>query len=148
MYNLIPFYLVSLFFFGSVRAQEVDIPGQYQWKNRILIVFAKSEKSANYQKQLQKFEKQREALIERDMIIFSVFDKKIITPEKEISSAASAEHLRQQYNISGSGLSVVLVGKDGGEKLTQHDFIPTEKLFELIDQMPMRRREMTDKEPD
>ena len=36
----------------------------------------------------------------------------------------------------------VLVGKDGGEKLHSPDPLTPERLFEIIDAMPMRRQEM------
>ena len=41
-----------------------------------------------------------------------------------------------------SDFTVVLVGKDGGEKYRSHRPLSTAELFALIDAMPMRRAEM------
>ena len=52
--------------------------------------------------------------------------------------------LRQQFNLSaGEPRPVfILVGKDGGEKSRQYNTLDLEKWFALIDQMPMRRKEI------
>ena len=36
-------------------------------------------------------------------------------------------------------LTVVLIGKDGGEKLRQTSLLQPERLFQVVDSMPMRR---------
>jgi hypothetical protein len=37
---------------------------------------------------------------------------------------------------------VILIGKDGGVKLVQEERVSLQAVFDLIDTMPMRRREM------
>lgn len=41
----------------------------------------------------------------------------------------------------------ILVGKDGGEKYRSADPIAPQTLFDLIDAMPMRRREIRSRTP-
>ena len=55
-----------------------------------------------------------------------------------------AKMLREKYDAAGEPLKVVLVGKDGGVKLTDTDGIKAGELFMRIDAMPMRQREMRD----
>ena len=43
--------------------------------------------------------------------------------------------------------AAVLVGRDGGEKFRSSEPVPAEKLFGLIDAMPMRRRETNARSP-
>lgn len=50
--------------------------------------------------------------------------------------------LRKKFDISPKEFTVVLVGKDGGEKLRSQLPIPWSKLAETIDSMPMRQDEM------
>ena len=50
--------------------------------------------------------------------------------------------LRQELQASPSGFTAVLLGKDGGVKLTTHHVLGFEALRSTIDQMPMRREEM------
>lgn len=43
--------------------------------------------------------------------------------------------------------AVVLIGRDGGEKFRSDDPVSVEELFSKIDEMPVRRREMREREP-
>ena len=56
----------------------------------------------------------------------------------------SARLLRKQYQPNGSGLTVVLVGKDGTEKARWEQVVDPQIIFDLIDTMPMRIQEMSE----
>jgi hypothetical protein len=49
--------------------------------------------------------------------------------------------------VEDGAFAAVLVGRDGGEKLRSAEPVPAEKLFDLIDAMPMRQREMRARPP-
>ncbi|SEJ85577.1 protein of unknown function [Dyadobacter sp. SG02] len=49
----------------------------------------------------------------------------------------------KKWNIdTASPFTFILVGRDGGEKLRSSDVVSAEKLFGLIDAMPMRKNEV------
>lgn len=49
----------------------------------------------------------------------------------------------KKWNIdTASRFTFILVGRDGGEKLRSSDVVSAEKLFGLIDAMPMRKNEV------
>jgi hypothetical protein len=49
----------------------------------------------------------------------------------------------KKWNVdSASSFTIILVGRDGGEKLRSSEVVSAEKLFGLIDAMPMRKDEM------
>ena len=50
--------------------------------------------------------------------------------------------LRTSLGVKRHGFAVVLVGKDGGVKKVWRDPVNPREIFTIIDQMPMRRREM------
>ena len=50
--------------------------------------------------------------------------------------------LRQRFKIKPKDFTVILVGKDGGEKLRSSKPISFDKLQATIDSMPMRQQEM------
>ena len=50
-----------------------------------------------------------------------------------------------QTRLDAKTFSVVLIGKDGGEKLRRTTPLTTEELFALVDAMPMRRADMHEK---
>ncbi len=49
---------------------------------------------------------------------------------------------RRRFGVGEGAFAIVLVGRDGGEKFRSPEPIPAERLFDLIDAMPMRRREV------
>jgi hypothetical protein len=64
-------------------------------------------------------------------------------------SARDCDALRDRFgrNRKGAvdGFAALLVGKDGGVKRTSYEPLDTDDLFDQIDQMPMRRREMRER---
>ena len=58
----------------------------------------------------------------------------------------SDRDLRVEYLTGADEFAVVLIGRDGGEKLRRASPISAEELFATIDEMPMRRRELRDRE--
>jgi hypothetical protein len=54
----------------------------------------------------------------------------------------SIERRRRRYEVPDDGFAVVLVGKDGTEKRRDLSPVPVAPIFETIDAMPMRQREM------
>lgn len=56
--------------------------------------------------------------------------------------------LRVEYHTGeAEEFAVVLIGHDGGEKLRSGGPISAEELFGKIDEMPMRRREIRERNP-
>ncbi|WP_238372370.1 DUF4174 domain-containing protein [Heliomarina baculiformis] len=101
-----------------------------QWKHRPVLLFAPSEDSADYTKQMALFRQAEAALAERDMVVLSDVEPQTPSP------------IRQAF--SPGGFKLVLVGKDGGVKLEKDMVLSPEELFAVIDRMPMRQREMSE----
>jgi hypothetical protein len=53
-----------------------------------------------------------------------------------------AAAIRRRFDVPAGATTVVLVGKDGGEKFRADGPVPPQRLFTLIDAMPMRQDEM------
>lgn len=123
----------------SLPANPLD---KYLWKNRILIVQSKGQNQALNQLLL----KNQEALADRDLIVINLTTEKIklanqIRPTREERTA-----LLNKFKLSKAEQpTFVLIGKDGGEKSRQTQTLDLEKIFALIDTMPMRKNEMKKK---
>lgn len=52
-----------------------------------------------------------------------------------------SQRLRQRYAVTPDAFTVVLVGKDGGEKWRTDDVPDLKVVYSVIDGMPMRSRE-------
>ncbi|WP_422083904.1 DUF4174 domain-containing protein [Ulvibacterium sp.] len=113
----------------------------YQWKNRVLLLFDDSIKSPALKSQLEKFSDVPEEMVERDLILFIVTDKGIFTrnghlQDMPLKDAYDTAHISEKFK------GVVLIGKDGGAKLKKDFEIDPLVIFDLIDGMPMRKAEM------
>jgi hypothetical protein len=53
--------------------------------------------------------------------------------------------MRHHFKVEPAEFLVILIGKDGGEKLSSRTPVPVDRLKQLIDSMPMRKSEMQQK---
>ena len=59
-----------------------------------------------------------------------------------LREAEPGSRLRKTLGVEPTGFFVVLVGKDGSVKTVWRSTVDPHQIFSIIDQMPMRRREM------
>jgi hypothetical protein len=118
----------------------------YQWKNRIILVFAPASDSDAYERQMREFEGQEDGILDRDLIILELFEKGESRAGDRCLSERVAPRMRRQFDVVAGEFSIILIGKDGTVKLRSNHPVATSKLFGLIDAMPMRQEEMRIKE--
>ena len=147
MKNLhLKYIVLSLFLYivatMQVQSQQPLNLKDYRWKNRLILLFAETMKSSEYKEQLQLLKDQLDGLEERDLMVFSFFANKSGDANGNSLLRQDVEKIRKEYNVKSSDQLLILIGKDGGEKLRAP--LPTEinKVYGLIDRMPMRRQEM------
>lgn len=112
----------------------------YKWKYRPLVVFAGGAADPSLVRQRATVKSLRPAFIDRKMVVVYVTGDQVSTdlgPPPRQSAAA----LRQSYGIGDGQFRAVLVGLDGGVKLTSSTPLSGETLFDTIDAMPMRKEE-------
>jgi hypothetical protein len=124
-----------------VFATAVQSMSNYKWKKRPLVVFAESDGSPLLAEQRQIVSRYRSDLNKRDVVVVWVVGRTLST-ELGPPPSSNATSLRARYNVADVEFRAVLVGKDGGEKLSSAKPLTAEKLFATIDAMPMRRDEM------
>jgi hypothetical protein len=105
--------------------------------NRRLLVFAPSADHEAYARQLGLLEGREAGCEDRDLLAEPLFE------DGSDESAAA----RSRFRVEGGAFVAVLVGRDGGEKFRSAEPVPPEKLFDLIDAMPMRQREIRARTP-
>lgn len=112
----------------SVPAAASDLD-RYRWKSRVLVIAAEAgDPRAAAQGRIA--EAAGAGMRERDPVVV-----------RAIGEGREAASLRRRLGLPATGFRAVLVGKDGGAKLTAAEPIPAETLFATIDAMPMRREE-------
>jgi Domain of unknown function (DUF4174) len=114
----------------SSAPADADPLARYRWNARVLVVFAAGERDPQLARQRDLLAGARHGVTERDLVVVEA-----------IGSSSEAERLRRQLGVA-DGFRAVLVGKDGGAKLSETAAIAPDRLFATIDAMPMRRQEM------
>lgn len=113
----------------------------YKWRNRLFLVFAPSVSEKEYREQLRSFQDLESALQERNLLIGEFLEGESGKLGGDPVSTEEENGLRHTFGIPDGRFTVVLVGKDGGEKFRSHEPVSPQDIFDRIDEMPMRRRE-------
>jgi len=113
----------------------------YRWKYRPVVVLAGVGGEAALAEQRRMFAGNSAGLAERDIVVVWVTGNNV-RAELGPGPGLTAAQLRARFGAAETGFRVILVGKDGGTKLTQSTPLSTATLFGTIDAMPMRRDEI------
>lgn len=124
-------------------------------KNRILLLFASTGQDPRLRRQLSLLSHHGRELEDRDLILLPVLAQPgppatpdtLRTFRPPVLSDAEQLTLRHRFHVAGPDFLVILLGKDGREKLRSSTPIPLEHLARIIDAMPMRRQEMRERTP-
>lgn len=120
---------------NSADASIDELLSTFRWKNRVIIVMTSSSNSTDFKEQLDILSTVRKELEERDLVLVTV-------PDGESFRGVKSDEFQRVYNPDKETFRFILLGKDGGVKLTANKTVGTQEIFALIDSMPMRRMEM------
>ena len=115
---------------------------QFQWKNRLLFIFAEDANDPFFKDLQSQIMGQKGEVNDRDLIVFELPAKGPARMGKTPMDQQQADSIRTHFAIPSNTFSLILVGKDGGIKLKSKDRVDLSDVFGLIDSMPMRQREM------
>jgi hypothetical protein len=130
---------------ASVSAYSAQAPftlREYQWKRRVLIVSAPTDSDEDLVKQQEALLSSAAEFAERDLLLVTLVDGSVSTAGDRQLGAAEIASTRAALGIETGAFALRLIGKDGSIKLSRATAVPMEKIYALIDSMPMRQREM------
>ncbi len=148
--------LLMLAFLPSLAlAQHAPSLSSLKDKNRVLLVFAPSTQSPDFQRQLVILHRYASGIKERDLVAIPVVVQAGDTTGADtlrnlyppVASDTDQIDLRHRFHVPTGEFMVILIGKDGGEKLRQTSPISAEKLSTVIDAMPGRQDEIRERSP-
>ena len=143
-YDVLFFILVSLTVWTPRETLSMDLT-QFQWKNRLLFIFAEDRSHPLFKDLQNQIAAQKTLVDDRDLIVFEVPAQDPARMNTIPLDRKDADSIRNHFTISSDTFSLILVGKDGGIKLKRSDRTDLTEIFELIDAMPMRQGEMQQK---
>lgn len=119
-----------------------DLLATLRWNARILLMFSPSPADTRAVAFSEAVDSARCEIEDRDLQVGKIYvDEAGLFQGVPVSATLSAE-LRDRFRVAGSDFLVFLIGKDGSVKATYDDAPSLSKVFDLIDGMPMRRREV------
>jgi hypothetical protein len=128
---------------------SVDVRlGTHRWAHRLLFVVAPSESHDALDAQMEALAAHDAGVQDRDLRILTIvadgtsrFYASARADGRPITEAA-VRRLRDRFDVPMDAVRVLLVGKDGTEKQREVGAVSVRALFDQIDAMPMRQREM------
>ena len=135
-------FLVTSAALMPARAAAAEL-GDYLWQARPLLVFAPTYSDPRLVETMRRIDATRCDFADRDMVLGRIVADGTSTLDGQVVDTAQAQRLFAQFGIGAGSFRVVLVGKDGGEKLRVNDVPDLAAIYAVIDGMPMRGREMS-----
>ncbi len=133
-------WVAAVFAFGYATAPAAAMSG-YLWKYRPVVVFAATDADVGLAEQRRIVAANRKGFSERHVAVVWVAGNSV-SAELGPGPGMTAAQLRARFGVAAGSFRAVLVGKDGGTKLSQSTPLSAATLFGAIDAMPMRRDEM------
>lgn len=124
---------------ASIQATE-DPMAQYLWSDRPILVFAPSTYDTRLLEQIGRFSMHRKEYRDRHIKVLQIAGVSMRSNGRPVPHAPA---MRERYGVSMDEFVVILVGKDGGEKLRVSSVTDPRVFYDLIDTMPMRQQEMS-----
>jgi hypothetical protein len=118
---------------------------KFQWKNRLLFLFAEDASDPFFKNLQSQVRTQKAEVDDRDLIVFEVPANGPARMGATPLDRQQADSIRNHFAVPSKAFSLILVGKDGGIKLKRSDQVDLRAVFGLIDSMPMRQNEMRQK---
>lgn len=122
---------------GKGREQRLNL-ARYRWKNRVLLVFAPHLEDEEFQMQMGQLASESDGVRERDLIVVPI----LANGKGGAATRGDAAMLAKAHAVPRHAFRTVLIGKDGTVKRTDDRPLDVERLFGIIDGMPMRQREI------
>lgn len=134
---------------ASVHAYSIQPPftlEQYRWEYRVLVASAPGPGDTRLNELQASVNAAAEEFADRDMVLVTLLESGLSTAGNRQLSAAEAAATRTALALPTGSFALRLIGKDGSIKLSTDSATSMAKIFALIDSMPMRQREMSDRE--
>ena len=124
------------------RAAAAEL-SDYLWQSRPLLVFAPTDNDTRLVETMRRIEASRCDFADRDMVLGRIIADGASTLDGQGVDTSQAQRLRSEFGVGAGSFSVVLIGKDGCEKLRVNDVPELSAIYAVIDGMPMRGSEMS-----
>lgn len=134
------FLAICSFFLFTIQDSNPLL--QYQKGKRMVVLVTKDVTSVDYLNQLKAFDDQKKEMRERDVVLFTLENGRLVNHKRGKEERVDESSIRKAYKLSKEFNGIILIGKDTRIKMSEPFGILPKRIFNSIDKMPMRQREM------
>ena len=120
----------------------VDLQERHLWEDRVILLFAPDTRNADYRQMATELADVDTGVEDRKLVVYHLFRDEDGRVADDRLTPGVAKQLRSQYGVAPDAFTYLLLGLDSGEKMRSEEAVSPDKIFETIDQMPMRQREL------
>ena len=140
------FLLILIFFVQCTSQGEEIILKDYQWVDRILLIYSKNPEFVDAQLE---YLNQPNELIERDLVVIYIENEKFKISSDGLKTIntldnESMNNITHKFFLKEES-RILLLGKDGLIKISSNNILNSKYIYEIIDEMPMRKLEINQK---
>ena len=129
---------LCLFSLMSVQSNMLTLD-DLRWEKRIVVTFSNDQKiNETLEDELKD---SNHEINDRDIIYFLISPTTTLSNSESYLSLEDLGYLIHEHFNNEDQFKVILIGKDGGVKMEKNNF-DLQYIFQLIDSMPIRQREM------
>ena len=118
---------------------------EHKWNNRLVLLIANDTDNKDLQLQLEELKKDIPGLDDRKILIYKILPNKYQIESPDEADWVISSDLYNKYRQLDSPFEFILIGLDGGIKLSEEEPVSSKELFSIIDRMPMRAQELKNK---
>ena len=130
--------LIAFFLFlvsSMVYSQNLS---EYRWKNRLILLISDTPNSPKVKSQISLFVNETEQIDERKILILQAFPKYyLIGYDNQVRR--DSEEIYFEFSRPNQSFELLLFGLDGQIKFRSNELVTPQKIYAIIDSMPMRQ---------
>lgn len=110
---------------------------KHRWNEWVILVFANDMENENLKTQWQSRQKDLPKYRDHDLIMYVVLTDEVLNDNREKISEQGAAELRQRFEVRPDEFRVILLAKDGSERINSSYPVSSQKLFTTVDTAPL-----------
>lgn len=118
---------------------------QHRWKHRVLVISASTAADEDLVRLQAEVAANPAEFEDRDLMLVTLVDDGTSVAGSRVLTDAEAAAIRADLGIRPGRFALRLIGKDGSVKLSAGPEVAMSGIYDVIDAMPMRRQEMSDR---
>ena len=124
--------LICLFITGCSKPNVKQIFENYMWQNNVLIVFAPKANAPEFLEQKKQLRKSTKDLLKHDFVVWEIVHLEHVHVNNEPKPQLWTPPIYDAFNVKKNDFQIILIGKDGHEKLRKEKATPIEQLLKHI----------------